>query len=102
MNFNPYSPMMEFFYKILLLEEVFSKINIFGFIFEKKKKIWEGTGFFKTKPKCLGSNKNVSVALFCVVVVVQSKTYLWHWKMCFTLILKFCLNYPTETKQENY
>ena len=30
--------MMEFFYKILLSEEVFKKINIFGFIFEKKKK----------------------------------------------------------------
>ena len=33
---NPYSPMMEFFYKILLSEEVFNKMNIFGFIFEKK------------------------------------------------------------------
>ena len=37
--FNPYSPSMEFFYKILLSEEVFNKIemNIYGFIFEKKK-----------------------------------------------------------------
>ena len=40
-SFNPYSPMMEFFYKILLSEEIFIKMNIFGFIFEKKnKKIW--------------------------------------------------------------
>ena len=40
--FNPYSPSMEFFYKILLSEEVFNKIemNIYGFIFEKKKQIW--------------------------------------------------------------
>ena len=30
--------MMEFFYKILLSEEVFNKMNIFGFIFEKKIK----------------------------------------------------------------
>ena len=30
--------MMEYFYKVLLSEEV--KINIFGFIFEKKKQIW--------------------------------------------------------------
>ena len=29
--------MMEFFYKILLPEEVFNKMNIFGFIFEKKE-----------------------------------------------------------------
>ena len=36
---NPYSPMMEFFYKILLSEEVFNKMNIFGFIFEKKNQI---------------------------------------------------------------
>ena len=38
--FNPYSPSMEFFYKILLSEEVFNKIkmNIYGFIFEKKNK----------------------------------------------------------------
>ena len=36
---NPDSPMMEFFYKILLSEEVFSKMNIFGFIFEKKNQI---------------------------------------------------------------
>ena len=28
---------MEFFYKILLPEEVFSKMNIFGFIFEEKE-----------------------------------------------------------------
>ena len=33
--------MMELFYKILLSEEIFIKMNIFGFIFEKKnKKIW--------------------------------------------------------------
>ena len=32
--------MMEFFYKILLSEEVFNKMNIFGFIFEKKNQIW--------------------------------------------------------------
>ena len=31
--------MMEFFYKILLSEEVFNKMNIFGFIFEKNQ-IW--------------------------------------------------------------
>ena len=37
-SFNTHSFMMEFFYKILLSEEVFKKINIFGFIFEKKKK----------------------------------------------------------------
>ena len=35
-GFNPYSPMMEFFYKMLLSEEVFNQMNIFGFIFEKK------------------------------------------------------------------
>ena len=110
---NPYSPMMEFFYKILLSEEVFNKMNIFGFIFEKQKyQIWSKNPkisfrqfkltlvFLKKTPKCLGSNKNVNVALFCVVV--QSKPYLWHWKMYFTLILKFCLDYPIETKQENY
>ena len=28
--------MMEFVYKILLSEDVFNKMNIFGFIFEKK------------------------------------------------------------------
>ena len=93
-------------------------MNIFGFIFEKKKnQIWSknpkisfrqfkltlaegGYSFLKKTTKCLGSNKNVNVALFCVVV--QSKPYLWHWKMYFTLILKFCLDYPIETKQENY
>ena len=42
----------------------------------------------------------MNVALFCVVV--QTKSYLWHWKMYFTLILKFCLNYSTKTRQENY
>ena len=31
------SPMMDFFHKILLSEEVSNKMNIFGFIFEKKK-----------------------------------------------------------------
>ena len=35
-KFNPHSPMMEFLYRILLSEEVFNKMNIFGFIFEKK------------------------------------------------------------------
>ena len=29
--------MIEFFYEILLPEEVFNKMNIFGFIFEKKE-----------------------------------------------------------------
>ena len=81
---NTHSLMMEFFYKILLSEEVFKKINIFGFIFKKKKKkkqIWskkpkicfhqlkltlaeEGYRFFWKKSKCLGSNKNVNVAFF--------------------------------------
>ena len=56
--------------------------------------------FFKKNPDCLGSNKNVNVALFCVVV--QVKPYLWHWKMYFTLVLKFCLYYPIKIKQENY
>ena len=56
--------------------------------------------FFKKETKCLGSNKNVNIALFCVVV--QSKPYLSHWKMYFTLILKFFLDYPIETKQENH
>ena len=88
-DLNPYSPMMKFFYKTLLSEEIFSKMNIFGF-FKKTAK----------KTKCLGSNKKVNVASFCVVV--QSKPYLWHWKMYFTLILKFCLDYPIETKQENH
>ena len=98
--------MMAFFYKTLLSEEVFNKMNIFGFIFEKKKnEIWSknpkisfcqfkltlaegGYRIFlkKKKTNFLGSNKNVNVALFCVVV--QSKPYLWHWKMYFTLILK--------------
>ena len=32
--------MMEFFDKILLPDEVFNKMNIFGFIFEKKNQIW--------------------------------------------------------------
>ena len=32
--------MMEFFFLILLSEEVFNEMNIFGFIFEKKKKNW--------------------------------------------------------------
>ena len=32
--------MMGFFYEILLSEEVFNKMNIFGFIFEKKNQIW--------------------------------------------------------------
>ena len=31
--------MMVFFDKILLSEEVFNKMNIFGFIFEKKSKL---------------------------------------------------------------
>ena len=107
---------MKFFYKVLLSDEVFNKMNIFGFTFEKKKnQIWSKNpkisfcqfkltlaeeGYRSKKSKCLGSNKNVNVALFCVVV--QSKPYLWHWKMYFTLILKFCLDYPIEAKQENY
>ena len=45
-------------------------------------------------------NENVNVALFCVVV--QNKPYLWNWKMYFNLILKLCVDYPIETKQENY
>ena len=32
--------MIEFFYKVLLSKEVFNKMNIFGFIFEKKNQIW--------------------------------------------------------------
>ena len=32
--------MMEFVYKILLSEDVFNEMNIFGFIFEKKNQIW--------------------------------------------------------------
>ena len=55
---------------------------------------------FFFKPKCLGSNKDVNIALFCVAV--YNKLYLWRWKMYFTLFLKFCLDYPIETKQENY
>ena len=116
-SLNPYSPMMEIFCKILLSEEVFNKMNIFGFTFEKNK-IWsknlkiffrqfkltlEGGYkllFFFLKKKCLGSNKNVNAALFCLVL--QRKPYLWHWKMYFTLILKLCFDYPTEAKQENY
>ena len=43
--------------------------------------------------------KNVNVALSCVVI--QSKRYVWHWKMYFTLILKFCMDKPIETKQED-
>ena len=31
--------MMDFFYKILLSEEVFSKMNMFDFIFEKKSNL---------------------------------------------------------------
>ena len=92
-------------------------MNIFGFIFEKKSNLVQksqnifrrfkltlaegGYSFLKKKSRCLGSlgsNKNVTVALFCVVV--QSKPYLWHWKMYFTLILKFCLDCPIETKQD--
>ena len=42
----------------------------------------------------------MNVALICVVA--QSKLYLWHWKIYFTSILKYCLNYPIETKPENY
>ena len=33
------SPMMDFFHKILLSEEVSNKMNIFGFIFEKKNQV---------------------------------------------------------------
>ena len=80
-------------------------MNIFGFIFEKKKKFGPKIPkylfvSFKKKTKCSESNKNVNVAFFCVVV--QSKSYLRHWKTYFTLILKFCLDYLKETKQENY
>ena len=62
----------------------------------------EGGDTFKKKknPNCLGSNKNVNVALFCVGF--QSKPYLCHWKIYFTLILKFCLDCQIETKQENH
>ena len=79
-------------------------MDIFSFIL-KKHQIWSnnpkisfrqvklavaaerGYSFFflKKTPKCLGSNKNVNVVLF--TVVLQSKPYLWHWKMYFTLIL---------------
>ena len=62
----------------------------------------EGTDLKKTTTKCLGSNKNVNVALFCVFVEIKSYLWHWHWKMYFTLILKFCLDYSIETKQENY
>ena len=34
------SPMMDFFHKIVLLEEVSNKMNIFIFIFEKKVKFY--------------------------------------------------------------
>ena len=94
--------MIEFFYKILVSENFFNKMDILGF-FWKKNQIWfknpqisfrqfkltlaEGgyIFFFFKKTKYLGSNKNMNVALFCIVV--QSKPYLWHWKMYFTLIL---------------
>ena len=36
---NPYSPMMDFFYKILLSEKVFNKMNISGFIFANKSNL---------------------------------------------------------------
>ena len=62
--------------------------NIFSSVDANRRRVQV---FFKKKTKCLGSNKNVNVALFWVVV--QSK-HLWHWKRYFTLILKFCLNYP--------
>ena len=69
-------------------------MNICSFNFQKKKNhIWSknskisfrqfkltladrGYRFFFKKTKCLGSNKNVNVALFCVFV--QIKSYLWH------------------------
>ena len=80
-------------------------MNIFGFIFEKIQ-IWSknpkisfrqlkltlaegGYSFKKRKKKCLGGNKNVNVAFRCVVV--QSKPYLWHQKMYYTLIV--CCSY---------
>ena len=113
--------MMGFFDKNLLSDEVLTKW-VYLVLFLKKNQVWSknpkislskfkltlaegGYMFFfkkknKQKTKCLGSNKNVNVALFCVVV--QRKIHLWYWKMYFTLILKFCLNSPIETKQENY
>ena len=84
MIFNPYSPIMVFFYNILLSDEVFNKMNLLGFIFEKKHQSWSKNHkiYFrqfnslnasrrrvqiKKKTKCLGSNIHVNVALFCVV-----------------------------------
>ena len=75
---------MGFFYNILLSDEVFNKMNLFGFIFEKKHQGWSKNSkiYFrqfnslnasrrrvqiKKKTKCLGSNIHVNVALFCVV-----------------------------------
>ena len=114
---NPYSPMMYFLTKVCCQRNFLTKL-IYLVLFLKKNQISSknpkiffrqfkltlaeaGYRFFllKKTTKCLGSNKNVNVDLFCVVV--QSKPYLWHWEMYFTLILKFCLNYPIETKQEN-
>ena len=112
MFFNPYSPSMEFFTKFCCQRRFLTKSKwIYMVLFLKKKQIWSknpkisfrqltltegGYRFFlKKKTKCLGSNKNVNVALFWVVV--QSK-HLWHWKRYFILILKFCLNYPIRSK----
>ena len=69
--------------------------NIFSSVDANRRRVQV---FLKKKTKCLGSNKNVNVALFCVVV--QSKPYLWYWKVNFTLILKFYFDYPLETKQK--
>ena len=112
-KFHPYSPMMDFFLKKVYCQRRFlTKWIYLVLFFLKKNQIWSKNPkisfrqfkltlvFLKKTPKCLGSNKNVNVALFCVVV--QSKPYLGHWKMYFTLILKFCFDYPIETKQENY
>ena len=95
---NSYSPMMEFFYKILLSEEFFNKMNILGFIFFKKNQIWSKNlkisfrqfkltlqVVFFLKTRYLGSDKIVNVALFWIVI--QSKPYLWHRKMHVILIL---------------
>ena len=112
MFFNPYSPSMEFFtkfccqrrfltkskwiYMVLFLKKKTNLVqksqNIFSSVDANRRRVQV---FFKKKTKCLGSNKNVNVALFWVVV--QSK-HLWHWKRYFILILKFCLNYPIRSK----
>ena len=64
------------------------------FFFFKKSKV------FRVQQNVVLIRLHVNVALLCVVS--QNKLYLWHWKMYFTLVSKFCLDYPIETKQENY